>query len=140
MIGLIVLAQKDVAVGLLEAADHVLGQRPPGLVAFPVSYETPPEELSKKLRDTIGAVNTGDGVLILADIYGATHINIACRLLKRDYIELVTGLNLPMLIRVLNYRDQPLPELIRKALSGGVDGIVCATELCLLDEHNHELR
>ncbi|MHB1566492.1 MAG: PTS sugar transporter subunit IIA [Acidiferrobacter sp.] len=140
MIGLVVLAQKDVAVGLLEAVDHVLGQRPPALVAFPVCYDTPPDELSNKLRETISALNTGDGVLILADIYGATHINVACRLLRRDSVELVTGLNLPMLIRVLNYRDQPLPELVKKALSGGMEGIVCATELCLVDGDKHELR
>ena len=140
MIGLLVLAQKDVAFGLLEAVDHVLGQRPPALVAFPVRYDMPPDELGLALGKAIRAVDSGEGVLILADIYGATHINVACRLLERNRIELVTGLNLPMLIRVLNYRDQPLHELIEKALSGGMEGIVCATAFCLLDTPRHELR
>ncbi len=140
MIGLLVLAQKDVALGLLEAVDHVLGQRPPALAAFPVRYDTPPDELGASLAQAIKAVDEGNGVLILADIYGATHINVACRLLARHRIELVTGLNLPMLIRVLNYRDLPLHELIGKALSGGMEGIVCATEFCLLDNADHEVR
>ncbi len=133
MVGLLVLAQKDMAVGLLEAADHVLGQRPAGLAAFPIRYDIPPSELTAGLERAIRTIDDGQGVLILADIYGATHINVACRLLERGRVELVTGLNLPMLIRVLNYRDQPLPELIDKALSGGVEGIVCATEFCFLE-------
>ncbi|WP_298138862.1 hypothetical protein [Acidiferrobacter sp.] len=139
MIGLLILAQKDVAFGLLEAVDHVLGQRPPALMAFPVHYETPPDELATALAKAIHAIDQGDGVLILADIYGATHINVACRLLARHRVELVTGLNLPMLIRVLNYRDAPLDDLIGKALSGGMEGIVCATEFCLLDDAQHEM-
>ncbi len=139
MIGLLVLAQKDVAFGLLEAVDHVLGQRPPALAAFPVHYETPPDELTAALSKAIHAIDQGEGVLILADIYGATHINVACRLLARHRVELVTGLNLPMLIRVLNYRDLPLDDLIGKALSGGMEGIVCATEFCLLDDAKHEV-
>ncbi len=140
MIGLVILAQRDIALGLLEAVDHVLGQRPPALVAFPVSYETPPDQLGQGLRNVLAKLDHGDGVLILADIYGATHINVACRLLERDRIELVTGVNLPMLIRALNYRDRPLPQLIEKALSGGTEGIVRATEFCLVDGDKHELR
>lgn len=139
MIGLLVLAQKDIAHGLLEAVDHVLGQRPPAVAAFPVAYDIAPDDLSKSLSYAIADVNDGDGVLILADIYGATHINVACQLLQRNQIELVTGVNLPMLIRVLNYRDRSLTELIGTALSGGVEGIVCATDLCLVDGPKHEL-
>ncbi|MDA8389919.1 MAG: PTS fructose transporter subunit IIA [Gammaproteobacteria bacterium] len=140
MIGLVILAQRDIAVGLLEAVDHVLGHRPQALVAFPVSYDTPPDQLGRTLHATIAGLDHGDGVLILADIYGATHINVACRLLEPQHIELVTGVNLPMLIRVLNYRDRPLGEVIQKALSGGMEGIVRATEFCLVDGDKHELR
>ncbi len=140
MIGLVILAQKDVAAGLLEAVDHVLGHRPQALTAFPVSYDTPPDELACALRATIDALDCGDGVLILADIYGATHNNVACRLLEPHHIELVTGVNLPMLIRVLNYRNRSLDEVIDKALSGGIEGIVRATEFCLMDGDKHELR
>ena len=64
-------------------------------------------------------------MLILADIYGSSHTNAACRLLVPGHIELVSGVNLPMLVRVLNYRHLPMNELVRKAQSGGAQGIVC---------------
>ena len=72
-------------------------------------------------------MDRGDGVLILADIYGSSHTNAACRLLVPGQVELVSGVNLPMLVRVLNYRHLSMGELVRKAQSGGAQGIVCGT-------------
>ena len=66
----------------------------------------------------------GDGVLILADIFGATHVNAAMQLLEKDRVELVAGVNLPMLVRVLNYRDVKLHQLVALAVSGGKNGVV----------------
>jgi PTS system ascorbate-specific IIA component len=65
--------------------------------------------------------------LILADVFGATHTNLACRLLIRGHIELIGGVNLPMLLRTLNYRELPMDEIMDKALAGGCGGIVCAS-------------
>lgn len=130
MIGLLILAQKDIGTGLVQAIEHVLGQCPPKLDTFPVNYDQPPEQLAAAMRQSIELLDTGDGVLILADIYGATHINVACRLLQRDRVELVAGVNLPMVIRVLNYRHLAMNELIEKALKGGAEGILCATDCC----------
>ena len=78
------------------------------------------------LEQIVRKVEQGDGVLILADVYGATHTNVACRLLVRGRIELITGVNLPMLLRALNYRHLKMDDLIDKALSGGSGGIICA--------------
>jgi len=130
MIGLLILAQKDIGNGLIQAVEHVMGQCPPKLDIFPVNYDQPPEQLVVGMRKSIDRLNSGEGVLILADIYGATHINVACRLLQRDHIELVAGVNLPMVIRVLNYRHLHMNELIEKALKGGTEGILCATDSC----------
>lgn len=129
MIGLLILTQKDAGKGLLYAVEHVLGQRPPQLDAMPVNYDQPPEQLAQSLRQRIAQLDQGQGVLILADIYGATHTNVACSLLKSNKVELIAGLNLPMLIRVLNYRNLSFPDLIAKAISGGTEGIVCATDV-----------
>ncbi len=125
MIGLLILAQRDIGVGLIRAAEHVLGQRPSGLDALPVNYDQPPEQLAQRVQQYLDRLDEGQGVLILADIYGATHTNAACRLLQKGRIELVAGVNLPMLIRVLNYRDQDLATLVHKAMT--TDGIVCAS-------------
>ncbi len=125
MIGLLILAQRDIGIGLIRAAEHVLGQRPDGLDALPVNYDQPPEQLAQRVQQYVDRLDEGQGVLILADIYGATHTNAACRLLREGRIELVAGVNLPMLIRVLNYRNHDLPALVHKAMTA--DGIVCAS-------------
>lgn len=126
MIGLLILAQKDLAVGLIESVVHTLGERPPRLEAVGVDYTQPPEAVDGLLKQRLAEVNEGDGVLVFADVYGATHTNLACRLLERGRIELIAGVNVPMLLRALNYRRLPLEELIDRALAGGSGGIVCA--------------
>ena len=126
MIGLLILADKNLGAGLIAAAVHTLGSRPPQLAATDLDYTETPERMDTVLRDSIRKVDLGDGVLILADVYGATHTNVACQLLARGRIELITGVNLPMLLRVLNYRHLKMDDLIDKALSGGSGGIICA--------------
>ena len=126
MIGVLLLAQQEIGRGFLAAAEHVLGRLPTQVEALPVNYEQTPEQLTQALDAALKHLEQGQGVLILADVYGATHTNVACRFLRADRIELVAGLNLPMLIRVLNYRDLDLPAVVRKAMSGGTEGIVRA--------------
>lgn len=126
MIGVVVLAEKGLAAGLIGAAVRTLGTAPPGLQAVAVDYNSPPEAISDDIRRAIQQADYGRGVLLLADIYGATHTNLACRLLERGRIELVTGVNLPMLLKVVNYRHLSMDDLIDKALSGGGGGIVVA--------------
>lgn len=134
MTGVLILAQRDIGNGLLNAVEHVMGERPPHVEAFPVSYDQAPERLIESLRTFVRRLDDGSGVLILADIYGATHINAACRLIEKTRIELVAGVNLPMLIRVLNYRDLELPQLVDKAVNGGREGICTGEKLCLPGE------
>ena len=70
---------------------------------------------------------SGDGVLVLTDLYGSTPSNIACKLRRHGHVRVVSGVNLPMLIRVLNYPDLDLDSLKEKALSGGRDGVLSCT-------------
>jgi PTS system ascorbate-specific IIA component len=127
MISLIILAQKEMGEGLLNAIEHVLGARPSALDIQPIDYHQSQESLAQALAARIQKVDQGDGVLILADIYGSSHTNAACWLLAPGRIELLSGVNLPMLVRVLNYRHLPMNELLRKAQSGGTEGIVRGT-------------
>jgi PTS system ascorbate-specific IIA component len=128
MIGILLLTHRHIGRGLLEAAEHTLGHRPLRLELIEADYSESPERFAETLGRTVGELDRDDGVLILADVFGATHTNLACRLLRRGHIELVTGVNLPMLLRVLNYRNLAMDDLIDKALSGGCGGIVCAAE------------
>ena len=125
MIGILILAQRDIGKGLIAAVEHVLGRTPEGVEAVPVNYDQPPEQLGQMVRDYVRHLDRGQGVLILADIYGATHTNVACQSVSKGHVELVAGVSLPMLIRVLNYRDVGLPRLVEKAMSA--DGVVCAS-------------
>jgi PTS system ascorbate-specific IIA component len=124
MIGVVVLAEKALAAGLVAAAVRTLGSHPPGLETVAVDYTSAPEDILGHIRQALHRADYGRGVLFLADIYGATHTNLACQLLERGRIELVSGANLPMLFKVLNYRHLGMDDLIDKALSGGSGGIV----------------
>ncbi len=126
MIGLLILAEKSMGAALIGALVHTLGSRPPQIGITDLDYAATPESIEALLRQGLQQVDLGDGVLIFADVYGATHTNVACRLLERGRIELITGVNLPMLLRVLNYRHLMMDDLIDKALSGGCGGIICA--------------
>lgn len=124
MIGVIILTLGRVGEGLLEEASLILGQQPDKVRAFNANCNQPPEIILRDLKQEIESMKAEDGLLILADIYGATHVNAACKLLQKDRIELVAGVNLPMLVRVLNYRDRSLDELVDLAISGGKTGVV----------------
>lgn len=127
MISLIILAQGDMGEGLLHAVEHVLGKRPAALEIQPIDYRESQDTLGQALAKRITRLDQGQGVLILADIFGSSHTNVACQLLQPGRVELVSGVNLPMLVRVLNYRHLSIESLLRKALSGGTEGIVHAT-------------
>ena len=126
MIGLLILAQEQFVKGLLHSVEHVLGELPAQLEAMPVDYLKMPEQIIQTMRPHITRLDQGQGLLVLADVYGASHTNAACRLLAPGRIELVSGVNVPMLLRVLSYRTLGMNELLRKAMSGGTEGIVRA--------------
>jgi PTS system mannose-specific IIA component len=127
MIGLLILGQKDIAEGLVKAVEHTFGSRPPAIEAAGVDYHQPPEQIAPLIELLVRRVDQGDGVLILADIFGTTHTNIARRLLERGRVELISGVSLPMVLRALTYRHLKMDELIDRALAGGFNGIICAT-------------
>ncbi|MBI3896699.1 MAG: PTS fructose transporter subunit IIA [Gammaproteobacteria bacterium] len=127
MIGLLILGQKEFGNGLIKAVEHTFSSRPPALETAGVDYSQKPEAITEFIRKKIVRVDEGDGVLILADIYGTTHTNLASRLLERGRIELISGANLPMLLRALTYRRLKMDELIDRAVTGGTGGIVQAT-------------
>jgi PTS system mannose-specific IIA component len=127
MIGLIILGQKDIAEGLIKAVEHTFGSRPPAIEAAGVDYSQPSEQIAPLVERLVHRVDQGEGVLILADVFGTTHTNIARRQLERGRVELISGVNLPMVLRALTYRHLKIDELVDRALAGGFNGIICAT-------------
>ena len=76
-----------------------------------------------RARDFIEELDQGQGVLVLTDMYGSTPSNIACKL-SNGQVRVVAGINLPMLVRVMNYPALNLPQLADKALTGGHEGVI----------------
>jgi PTS system ascorbate-specific IIA component len=74
-------------------------------------------------RDQIAAIDAGNGVLVLSDVYGATPCNTICKLLRPGKVEAVAGVNLPMLLKALTYRNEALNLLADRAASGGQSGV-----------------
>ncbi|MGZ5661793.1 MAG: PTS sugar transporter subunit IIA, partial [Usitatibacter sp.] len=106
------------------SASHVLGKRPLFLRQLGVTVHDDPDAILPVAEDLIRFLDQGQGVLVLSDIYGATPSNIAVRLLRPGKVEGVAGVNLPMLIRALTYRDEPLEDVLEKALSGAIEGVM----------------
>jgi PTS system ascorbate-specific IIA component len=75
-------------------------------------------------RELVRQLDTGGGVLIFSDIYGASPSNLAGKLLKAGRVEGVAGVNLPMLVRAFTYRTRDMDTLLKRAVSGGCDGVL----------------
>lgn len=124
MIGLFLITHGSLGESLVQCACHVLNKRPRQIVQLGVSGQDDPLDALPLARDMMQLVDSGKGVLLLTDIFGATPSNIALKLLVPGRIEGVAGVNLPMLLRALTYRDKDMETLVTKAVAGGRDGVM----------------
>ena len=124
MIGILLVSHGAFGEALIHCASHVLGKRPLYLRQLGVTIHDDPDAILPVAEDLIRFLDQGSGVLVLTDIYGATPSNIATRLLVAGRVEGVSGVNLPMLVRALTYREEPLADLVEKALSGASEGVM----------------
>ena len=124
MIGILVVAHGTLAESLVEGVSHILGQRPASLATLDFREHADPDAWQYLLQARIGELDEGQGVLVMADVYGATPCNTLCRVLVPERVEGITGANLPMLLNALNYRDtQSLPQLVERIVNGGRNSI-----------------
>ncbi len=131
MIGILVITHEDLGAQLIRCASHVLGMKPPQLAYLSVFPQDDPEVVLDKACTLTEQLSGGDGVLLLCDMLGATPCNVATRLVQPGKVECVAGVNLPMLVRVLTYRNEPLPVVVEKGMSGGRNGVVAINmEFC----------
>ncbi len=124
MIGLFLVTHATYGESLIQCACHVLNKRPPLLAQIGIAAQDDPLDVLPLAERMIRLVDDGDGVLILTDVFGATPANLAMKLLKPGRVEGIAGVNLPMLLRALTYRDRDMDTLIAKALAGGRDGVI----------------
>lgn len=123
-IGLITITHGRIGEDLVEAARQILGQPALPIRHFVFEPADDPEAKGTALLDAVRELDTGDGVLILADLYGATPCNIAHRLTPEHHVRVLSGINLPMVLRVLNYAGLDLDTITRRAAEGGRIGVI----------------
>jgi PTS system mannose-specific IIA component len=127
MVGILIVAHGTLGESLIHCASHVMGSRPPELMQIGVTVHDDPQAILPQALKLVKQLDQGKGVLVLSDLYGATPCNIASKLLVPGKVEGVAGVNLPMLIRALTYRNEPLKTVVEKALSGACEGVLHIT-------------
>ena len=128
MIGILIIAHGNLGDSLMQCANHVMNKQPPQLASLSVTNCDDPTDFLPTALLLVKQLDTGDGVLILSDMYGATPCNLVIKLLSADRVQGVAGVNLPMLVRALTYRNETLKKIVEKAVSGGRDGVVHFTK------------
>ena len=118
MTDLLIVAHAPVASALLVVAEHAYAGCSARVRALDVQADEPPEQVAARLRALLGPQDT----LILADAFGATPCNVASQVADGTHVRVVSGVNVPMLWRVLCYAQEPLDALVARAVAGGAQG------------------
>ncbi len=119
MIGILLVTHNGLGDSLVDCVRHVLGSVPPNIKVLSVLADDNPQRKEDEGRTLIAQLDTGNGVLLMSDLFGATPSNIARRLYQPGRVEGVAGVNLPMLLRAVCYSGKPLAEVVQKALDSG---------------------
>jgi mannose PTS system EIIA component len=124
---ILIIAHAPLAHALRSCALHVFPDCGPHVAAIDVQPNLPPEEtlsMAQVALDQLSRSTGIGGVLVLTDIFGATPSNVAQRLVDGVKSRLITGVNLPMLLRSVSYRHEPLDALVSRAVIGGTQGVM----------------
>ncbi len=120
---ILLIAHAPLAQALRACALHVFADCGEALVALDVLPDTSPETTLAQAQALL-APWADNQVLVLTDLFGATPSNVALRLIEGTSARMVTGVNLPMLLRTLTYRSAPIEDLVARALAGGIQGVM----------------
>ena len=125
MNAILLIAHAPLANALRQCALHVVPECAPSVMAIDVQPNLSPEETLGTARIALDQLSRqATGVLVLADIFGATPSNVAQKLVDGVSSRLITGVNLPMLLRAVSYRHESLDTLVSRAVIGGTQGVM----------------
>ncbi len=123
MNGIFIIAHAPLASALRQCVLHVFPDSASGIAALDVQPNMPPEETLAQARIIMSQLGTAH-MLVLADVFGATPCNVAQKLVDGVNSKLITGINLPMLLRTVSYRHESLDALVARALIGATQGVM----------------
>lgn len=129
MIGILIAAHQDLGPALCRAAEGIVGPMEQ-VESITLQYAEAPAEARKRVEQALKRLNQGSGVLILTDMFGGTPTNMSLPFLEPDRVEVLAGVNLPMVLKAQSARaDMPLGELARFLREYGARNITLASEL-----------
>ncbi len=130
MTGIVIVTHQRLGEALIDAAEFVLGFRPEEVIAVSIDLSEPAEKLRKKIEAGIKDVKTENGVLILTDMFGGSPSNLSYSFLEEGKIEVLSGVNLPILLKAIRARqDLSLIDLIREVEAFGKKSISIASSI-----------
>jgi len=130
MIGIVIVTHSRLGEALIEAAELIVGGPPEAATAVSIDLTQNVDRLRQKIADGIRRVHSADGVLILTDMFGGTPSNLSYSFLEEGRVEVLSGVNLPMLIKALSARTKrPLPDLAAELEIYGKKSISLASSI-----------
>lgn len=118
MIGVVIVAHGGLAQEYLAAMEHVVGHQP-GVVAVAIHPDDDRREKEREICRAADGVDTGDGVVVVTDMFGGSPSNLALLACRPEDRKILYGANLPMLIKLAKSRRRPIADAVREALSAG---------------------
>ena len=129
MVGMLVVTHRRLARELIDTAELIVGKID-NCIGLSLDPDLPVEDLRQQITNSMNTVNDGDGVIVLTDMFGGTPSNLSLSFLNHQGIEVVTGVNLPMLLKLAHSReDQKVDELARIVKDYGRRSISLASEI-----------
>lgn len=122
-IALFFITHEGIASNLIAIGEAIIKNTKNNLSCFEVAMDADTASAVDDIENNLAQLDTKEGVIFITDVFGSTPSNIAQRLADKHHAHLISGVNLPMVIRLLNYRDAPENTLIQKALDGAKQGI-----------------
>ncbi|NOX33927.1 MAG: PTS sugar transporter subunit IIA [Deltaproteobacteria bacterium] len=116
MIGILVVTHANLASALIETVEFILGNRPDNLLPVSINIQEDPDSLRKKIKKGISKARTDNGVIILTDMFGGTPSNISYSFLEEGRVEVISGVNLPILLKAVNSRSKMDMETLTASL------------------------
>lgn len=132
MLGIVLVSHGNLSQEMLKVAEHVVGPQT-GIECVSIHVEDDVEQKRHEILERTSAVDTGEGVVIITDMFGGTPSNLALSIMEERNIEIISGMNLPMLIKLIRERSNPMNEAVVAAQDAGRRYINVASHLLKLD-------
>ena len=132
MIGIVLVTHGRLAYEMLNVVQHVVGPQT-GVECVGIEPDDDSELKRHEILEKTAAVDTGDGVIVITDMFGGTPSNLAISIMEERNIEVISGMNIPMLVKLMRERGETIPDAVAAAQEAGRKYINIASHLLKLD-------